>query len=120
MTMLVALCTYNGAAYPQEPLRNILNQTRRPSEIVVSDDGSTDSMPSLVEGVFAERQDNHDGDHGDKQARRVARISRTSRSDRASRSAYLVGSVQCRPSGGPGNTTISDSQDVARDLLQPA
>lgn len=50
----VALCTYNGASYLDEQLRSILAQTVLPGEIVVSDDGSTDGTPEIVESVAAE------------------------------------------------------------------
>ena len=42
MKVSVALCTYNGAPYIEKQLESILNQTRLPDEIVLSDDGSGD------------------------------------------------------------------------------
>lgn len=45
----VALCTHNGAAFLQEQLDSILNQYRRPDEIIVCDDGSTDDTLKLLE-----------------------------------------------------------------------
>lgn len=53
LAVSVALCTYNGAAYVGEQLRSILSQDRPPAEVVVSDDGSTDGTPALVEAVWA-------------------------------------------------------------------
>lgn len=47
----VVLCTYNGEEFIEEQLRSILNQTLMPQEIIVSDDGSTDSTLSRVEGI---------------------------------------------------------------------
>lgn len=38
----VALCSYNGARYIREQLASIVGQTRPPTELVISDDGSTD------------------------------------------------------------------------------
>ncbi|WP_237071786.1 glycosyltransferase [Mizugakiibacter sediminis] len=42
LTISVALCTYNGAAYLDAQLDSLLAQQRRPDEIVVADDGSGD------------------------------------------------------------------------------
>ena len=47
----VVLCAYNGEEFIEEQLRSILNQTLMPQEIIVSDDGSTDSTLSRVEGI---------------------------------------------------------------------
>ncbi|MDA9787016.1 glycosyltransferase, partial [Pontimonas sp.] len=44
----VVVCTYNGEKYLREQLRSILDQTRPADEIVVSDDGSTDSTLEIV------------------------------------------------------------------------
>lgn len=49
----VALCTYNGAAFLEEQLSSITRQTVLPAEIVVSDDGSLDETPAIVEGFAA-------------------------------------------------------------------
>jgi glycosyltransferase involved in cell wall biosynthesis len=45
----VVMGTYNGGKYIREQLNSILGQTRIPSELVVSDDGSTDDTLSIVE-----------------------------------------------------------------------
>jgi len=50
----VALCTYNGARFLGEQLESFVLQTRRPDELVVCDDGSTDETPVLLRR-FAER-----------------------------------------------------------------
>lgn len=50
----VALCTFNGAAYVAQQLRSILSQSTPPSEIIVSDDASTDGTLGIVEQVHAE------------------------------------------------------------------
>ncbi len=46
----VALCTYNGARFLREQLHSIANQTLLPSEIVVSDDNSTDETIRILDG----------------------------------------------------------------------
>jgi Glycosyl transferase family 2 len=47
----VVLCTYNGGRFVAEQLRTILEQTLPPAEIVIGDDGSTDSTPEVVDAV---------------------------------------------------------------------
>ena len=42
MKISVALCTYNGEAFIENQLKSIAEQTVKPFEIVVCDDGSTD------------------------------------------------------------------------------
>jgi glycosyltransferase involved in cell wall biosynthesis len=49
----VALCTHNGATFVGEQLTSILQQTLSVSEIVLSDDASTDDTVSIVEGMVA-------------------------------------------------------------------
>ena len=44
----VALATHNGSTYVVEQVRSILAQTRLPSEIVLSDDASSDDTVQLV------------------------------------------------------------------------
>ena len=44
----VALCSYNGEKYIHQQIDSILNQTHKPSEIVVCDDGSTDRTPEIL------------------------------------------------------------------------
>ena len=48
LSVSVALCTHNGAAFIGAQLDSILNQTRPPTELVVSDDASTDATMQLV------------------------------------------------------------------------
>lgn len=48
LTVAVALCTHNGAKYLRGQLESILAQGRRPDEIVVSDDASTDDTELIV------------------------------------------------------------------------
>ena len=45
----VALCSYNGEQYIREQLESILDQTMPVDEIVVCDDGSTDSTLSILQ-----------------------------------------------------------------------
>lgn len=45
----VAMCTYNGARYLEEQLDSIAAQTRRPDELVICDDRSTDSTVKIIE-----------------------------------------------------------------------
>jgi glycosyltransferase involved in cell wall biosynthesis len=48
LKLSIALCTYNGAKYLREQLDSIGHQTRLPDELVICDDGSTDSTPDIV------------------------------------------------------------------------
>jgi glycosyltransferase involved in cell wall biosynthesis len=47
-TIAVALCTHNGAAYVVDQVRSILSQSVMPSQIVVSDDASSDATVDLI------------------------------------------------------------------------
>ena len=47
-SLSVALCTFNGAAFLPQLLRSVASQTRRPDELVVCDDGSTDGTRELL------------------------------------------------------------------------
>ncbi len=53
MKVSVAVCTYNGEKYLPEQLESYLAQTRQPDEVVVCDDGSTDSTREILE-AFAD------------------------------------------------------------------
>lgn len=48
------MCTYNGEKYVNEQLESIIQQTRRPDEIIVCDDGSTDKTVNIVQKVLKE------------------------------------------------------------------
>ncbi len=48
-TISVALCTFNGKRFLPQQLASILEQTRLPDEVVICDDGSTDSTVDLVQ-----------------------------------------------------------------------
>ena len=43
------MCTFNGADYLQEQLLSIAKQTYLPDELVVCDDGSTDSTLQILD-----------------------------------------------------------------------
>jgi glycosyltransferase involved in cell wall biosynthesis len=48
MRLSIALCTYNGEKYLQQLLESIDGQTRKPEEIVICDDGSTDRTIEVI------------------------------------------------------------------------
>lgn len=50
----VALCTHNGAKFLRAQLESILNQTRIPDEIVLSDDASTDATLAVAAEVLGD------------------------------------------------------------------
>lgn len=52
MNVSVVLCTYEGAAYIGEQLQSILQQTRPPDEIVLSDDASGDATIAVAEELL--------------------------------------------------------------------
>ncbi len=52
-TISVALCTHNGARYVREQVESILRQTYPVTEIVLSDDASTDDTVAVVESAVA-------------------------------------------------------------------
>jgi glycosyltransferase involved in cell wall biosynthesis len=45
----VVLATYNGALYLEVQLQSLANQTHRPSELIISDDGSLDATLQIAE-----------------------------------------------------------------------
>jgi glycosyltransferase involved in cell wall biosynthesis len=49
----VALCTYNGARYLAEQLESLAAQTRRPDELVIGDDRSSDATVEQVRAFAA-------------------------------------------------------------------
>ena len=51
---LICLCTYNMADTLEEALRSVLDQTDSSYEIVVVDDGSTDSSSAILKCLSEE------------------------------------------------------------------
>jgi glycosyltransferase involved in cell wall biosynthesis len=54
MRISLAMCTFNGGRYLPKQLQSIVDQIRRPDEVIVCDDGSTDGTVDLLR-TFAER-----------------------------------------------------------------
>ena len=54
MTTAVVMCTYNGEKYILEQLESIYCQTKRPDEVIIQDDGSTDETVKLVRNFISE------------------------------------------------------------------
>lgn len=52
MKTSVVLCTYNGANYIEIQLDSIINQTIKPDEIIVCDDGSKDSTINICRNIL--------------------------------------------------------------------
>lgn len=50
----VVMASYNGAKYIVTQLDSIKNQTMRPDEVIISDDGSTDDTLQIVKNYIAE------------------------------------------------------------------
>ncbi len=48
MKISVTICTYNGEKYLESQLESIVNQSRKPDQIVISDDNSKDSTWSII------------------------------------------------------------------------
>ena len=55
LSVSVAMCTRNGAAYVEEQLDSILRQSHPIAQLVVSDDASTDGTPAVVSRVVENR-----------------------------------------------------------------
>ncbi len=49
MTIAVALATYNGERFLQEQLDSLASQSRLPDQLVIRDDGSTDTTLDIIE-----------------------------------------------------------------------
>lgn len=50
MKISIAMATYNGAKYIEEQLQSLAEQTVKPDELVVTDDGSSDETIEIVRG----------------------------------------------------------------------
>lgn len=53
-TVSIAMCTYNGAGFLQQQLDSLAQQTRRPDEIIICDDVSSDDSVAIAQ-AFAEK-----------------------------------------------------------------
>ncbi len=53
MKISVAMATYNGAKFLDAQLNSLAEQTLSPHELIVTDDGSSDGTPELVEAFAA-------------------------------------------------------------------
>ena len=49
MSLIVLMSTYNGERYLRKQLDSLLNQTLRPDEILIRDDGSKDDTMAILE-----------------------------------------------------------------------
>lgn len=56
MTVSVCMGTYNGEKYIEEQLYSILHQTRRPDEVILCDDRSTDKTVEIIEKFIIKNQ----------------------------------------------------------------
>jgi glycosyltransferase involved in cell wall biosynthesis len=50
----IAMCTYNGEKYVREQLDSFVEQQRRPDELIVCDDASTDRTADIIRSFAAE------------------------------------------------------------------
>ena len=48
MKISIAMATYNGAQYLQAQLQSFQDQTRKPDELIITDDCSTDETETIV------------------------------------------------------------------------
>lgn len=55
MRVSVVMCTWNGAAFVEEQLLSILDQSRAPDEVIIRDDASDDATVSIVRRVARSR-----------------------------------------------------------------
>lgn len=53
LTISIALCTFNGKRFLAEQINSILGQTRKPDEIIVCDDCSSDGSLDLAEKLLS-------------------------------------------------------------------
>ena len=52
MKISVVIATYNGEKYIDEQLKSIINQSRKPDEIIICDDASNDNTLNICESVL--------------------------------------------------------------------
>ena len=53
-TVSIAMCTYNGAGFLQQQLDSLARQTRKPDEIIICDDVSSDNSVAIAQ-AFADQ-----------------------------------------------------------------
>lgn len=58
-TTSVVMATYNGACYVKEQLQSIINQNRKPDEIIIMDDCSTDDTVGIIKELLGSSQINY-------------------------------------------------------------
>src|SRR5262249_56982308 len=68
-TISAIITTYNCADYIGDAIESVRQQTMRPAEIVVVDDGSTDNTRELVRALGADIRYFHHGNPGEARAR---------------------------------------------------
>jgi glycosyltransferase involved in cell wall biosynthesis len=54
LSISIAMCTYNGAPFIKDQLESLAAQARKPDEMVVCDDGSTDETVDIVEKFISQ------------------------------------------------------------------
>lgn len=54
MKIVVLLSSYNGEKYLCEQLDSLINQSLRPSQIIIRDDGSTDNTLAILDKYCSE------------------------------------------------------------------
>ncbi len=54
MTISVCMSTYNGERFIEEQLYSVFNQTRRPDEVILCDDASSDRTAEIIEKFLQE------------------------------------------------------------------
>src|SRR5262245_8486729 len=54
MKFSIAMCTFNGADYLPAQLESLSKQTLRPAELIICDDGSSDSTQTILNTFAAE------------------------------------------------------------------
>lgn len=56
-TVSIAMCTYNGAGFLQQQLDSLVNQTRKPDEIIICDDCSKDQSVEIAQNFAKQHPD---------------------------------------------------------------
>ncbi len=56
MKISIALSTYNGERFIKEQLNSLINQTRLPDEVIISDDRSSDSTNDIIDEFIKENK----------------------------------------------------------------